>query len=190
MGFESISAFIESAGVFGDFFGDDAYTSRIIQLGLTVAFFMFAVVFCGIALRSAYAARRAHEEATDMLRSVQSYAVEVRQLAAQTERASLRAHNAGEEMSEGLSERINAVRFGEANADGETVADVEDETVENNESSVDAEGHAQAPEPENGETQSFAADVDSNEDASERLADATRAASEPRSLLSGMLRRR
>lgn len=140
-----------------------ALTPELALFALSVAFFGFSTAICAMAVKASAGARDAREDARLMMRTVQDYAVEMRQLAARTERSDYAAHAP----QEGLSERIQGVRVGARNDTEEANL-----TVEEGANDAEAEGSAD------------------NDDANARLADATRAATEPRSLLSGMLRRR
>ncbi len=101
-------------------------TTELGLLALTVTLLSASFVLCMLAFRAAGAAQKANIDAAQMLSSIEDYAVEVRSLTAQAERASLRFE---EQMSPlqanaGLSDRINSVRLGGA----EMVARI-DETV-------------------------------------------------------------
>lgn len=141
---------------------------------LSVVFFGFSTAVCAMAVKASSGARDAREDARVMMRTVQDYAVEMRQLSARVEEAEYAARglqDAGPQ--EGLSDRIHGVRVGAR-------ADTAEATLANAEPAVEPDAGAQNT-----------ADIDEGAgDANARLADATRAATEPRSLLSGMLRRR
>ena len=144
---------------------------------LSVAFFGFSTAVCAMAVKASSGARDAREDARLMMRTVQDYAVEMRQMTARVEQADFAAQGHGETAShEGLSDRIHGVRVGAR-------ADTAEATLSE---------EAPAVEQDNSVTENEAAIEDGadNDDATARLADATRAATEPRSLLSGMLRRR
>ncbi len=144
-------------------------TPELALFALSVAFFGFSTAICAMAVKASSGARDAQEDARLMMRTVQDYAVEVRQLAARAEKIDL----AAQAPQEGLAERIHGVRVGARNDTDEASL-----TVEEGANDHDAEAAYEAE------------DEAIKEDANARLADATRAATEPRSLLSGMLRRR
>ncbi len=148
-------------------------TPELALFALSVAFFGFGTAICAMAVKASNGARDAREDARLMMRTVQDYAVEVRQLAARAEKADLSGHASNNGApQEGLSERIQGVRVGARNDTEEASLTVEeaDDGVLADEAELEA--------------------IVEDEDANARLADATRAATEPRSLLSGMLRRR
>lgn len=143
---------------------------------LSVAFFGFSTAVCAMAVKASSGARDAREDARVMMRTVQDYAVEMRQLSARAEQADYAARGLQDaENQEGLSDRINGVRVG-ARADTAEAALTSEEPA--SEQDNDAQSDAAID------------DGAGDGDANARLADATRAATEPRSLLSGMLRRR
>lgn len=146
---------------------------------LSVAFFGFSTAVCAMAVKASSGAREAREDARIMMRTVQDYAVEMRTLTARAEQAdyAARGHQETQSAEEGLSDRINGVRVGARADTAEATLSVEDAPVEQGNSVSDNEA-------------AFDDGADSGDDATARLADATRAATEPRSLLSGMLRRR
>lgn len=170
---------------------------QIIVTVLTAIFLALAVAFFAASLKVSNSAFRARDEADAMLRNVQSYAVEVRQLAAQTERFSARlaagdaatakTSSTAEAANAKLSDRIRAVRVGSHPQTPE--ANVEFLDDEEPAATVEADG-ADAEKREPNEASAGDAPEPKDAAANARLADATRAASEPRSLLSGMLRRR
>ena len=165
MGFAEIVSMIEGF----DLPVVGALTPELALFLLSVVFFGFSTGLCALAVRAATGARDAQDDARVMMRTVQDYAVEMRQLAAQTEKFSQAAQNAsGHEPEERLTDRIRSVRVGSRYDTDEARVDVEAEEAANDEQ----------------------VDVEATDDANARLADAARAASEPRSLLSGMLRRR
>lgn len=137
-------------------------TPEFALFALSVAFFGLSTAVCAMAVKASSGARDAREDARLMMRTVQDYAVEVRQLTAKAENLNFAA---SQEPQEGLSNRLQGVRVGSRNDTDEASLTVEEGGTE-----VDAAG--------------------ADDDANARLADATRAATEPRSLLSGMLRRR
>lgn len=136
-------------------------TPEFALFALSVAFFGLSTAVCAMAVKASSGAREAREDARLMMRTVQDYAVEVRQLTAKAENLNF----ASNDPQQGLSDRLQGVRVGSRTDTEEASLTVEE---------VDAANDAEV--------------VD--EDANARLADATRAATEPRSLLSGMLRRR
>lgn len=158
-----------------------AVTPELALFALSVVFFGFSTGLCAMAVRAANGARDAQDDARVMMRTVQDYAVEVRQHAAQAEKFAL--SSGGD--PDGLSERIQSVRVGSRYDTEEAQVD-----VENGSSSVIQEDAADQVE-----TDAISEETDDDmdfidEEANARLADATLAATEPRSLLSGMLRRR
>lgn len=157
MNFEEVLAKVQSFEA--PFIGSMA--PEFALFALSVAFFGFSTALCAMAVKASTGARDAREDARLMMRTVQDYAVEVRQLTARAEKLEFAAQE--REPQQGLSERIQGVRVGARNDTEE--ADLSVEEVPAEEAVVD-------------------------EEATARLADATRAATEPRSLLSGMLRRR
>ena len=174
MGFEEFSALVQSVQlpVIG------YMTPELALFGLSVAFFGFSTVVCAMAVNAANGARDAQQDARLMMRTTQDYAVEIRQLASRAEKI----QHATLAHTEGLSDRIKGVRVGSRYDTEEADVDV-----------ADAET-AQAAIEENVDAAASAAVEDEpvaeEDDANARLADATRAATEPRSLLSGILRRR
>jgi|GEM_PF-2901911 len=188
-------------------------TTELGVLALTVVLLSASFVLCVLAFRAAGAARRAKNDAAQMLGAMEDYAVEIRQLTAQAERASLRFQERGPDyhhQGAGLAERINAVRVGPGlthnRADNAPESDMAGETSD--QSSVDQlPGHMElassdkaahqdesaAPQPETaftedeGDTQE---NVDEEGAVNERLASAAKAISEPSALLRGILRRR
>ncbi len=150
-------------------------TPELALFALSVAFFGFSTAICALAVKASSGARDAREDARLMMRTVQDYAVEVRQLTAKAEQADYSGQAHQDTAShEGLSERIQGVRVGSR-------ADTAEATL-----SDDDAANAEMTEGEEPDVDTVAV----NDDANARLADATRAATEPRSLLSGMLRRR
>ena len=190
------------------FWTDSVTMTWAALLAFAIVFFITAVGFSTAAIRSARRADNLRAQAQDMLNSVQNYTVEVRQLAAQTERASLRASaplEAGD-ASASLSDRINSVRVGDtpavpyASAEPATESTTEasdeasEETISTSESTGESEQQTPAlpAEPQDGPDMGdlHADETDAVDADSARLADATRAASEPRSLLASILRRK
>jgi len=163
MNFEDVLAKVQSFEA--PFIGSMA--PEFALFALSVAFFGFSTALCAMAVKASTGARDAREDARLMMRTVQDYAVEVRQLTARAEKLEFAARE--REPQQGLSERIQGVRVGARNDTEE--ADLSVEEVPAEEAAIEDEGVV-------------------DEDATARLADATRAATEPRSLLSGMLRRR
>lgn len=151
-------------------------TPELALFALAVAFFAFSAALCAMAVRAAGAARDAQEDARVLMRTVQDYAVEMRQLAAQTERG----RHADADMSAGLSDRIRSVRVGSRYDSGEAQVEVDDAQL--------AETDAEQTETASPAFLSNSTPADPANDA--RLAEAARAATEPRSLLANMLRRR
>ena len=121
---------------------------------------------CAFAMRAAYRASNSLSEAQAILRETKDRGVEMRQLAAQTERASLRLSEYPS--NESLSERIQSVRVDDGSSPG-------------TDSEIDNGGDAGETAPEL-----------SNEEAAteDSLSNAAKAASVPSSLLRGILRRR
>ena len=156
MKFDELAAMLASfeAPVIGDL------TPEFALFALSVAFFAFSAALCALAVKASSGARAAQQDAQLAMRTVQDYAVEVRQLAAKAEKLGL----AASEPQQGLSDRIQGVRVGARNDTEEASLTVEE-----------GDGEDAAP---------------ADEEANARLADATIAASEPRSLLSSILRRR
>ncbi len=163
MGFDEILSIIQSVEL--PLLG--AMTPEMALFALSVAFFGFSTAICAMAVSAANGARDAQADARLMMRTTQDYAVEMRQLAARAEKFE---HAAAASAQEGLSERIKGVRVGSRYDTDEADVDV-------------AEGDNAVAAADDG-------DAPADDDANVRLADATRAATEPRSLLSSMLRRR
>ena len=164
MGFDELLSIVQSVEM--PLLG--AMTPELALFALSIAFFGFSTAVCAMAVNAANNARNAQADARLMMRTTQDYAVEVRQLAARAEKFE---HAAAAASQEGLSDRINGVRVGSRyNTDEADVAIAEGE-----ENAVATADHG---------------DAAADDEANVRLADATRAATEPRSLLSSMLRRR
>ncbi len=196
----------------GDGFAAGLATTELGVLALTVVLLSASFVLCVFAFRAAGAARRAKNDAAQMLGAMEDYVVEVRQLTAQAERASLRIQDRGPDyhhQGAGLAERINAVRVGSGlrhnQADNVSEAGMADETSD--QSSVNQmSGHMEltsndkAAHDESGaaSTEMALADgdgktqenFDEEDVANKRLASAAKAVSEPSALLRGILRRR
>ena len=165
MGFDDILAMVQSVQM--PLLG--AVTPELALFGLSIAFFGFSTAVCAMAVSAANRARDAQADARLMMQTTQDYAVEVRQLSSRVEEFE---HAAAAAAQEGLSDRINGVRVGSRYDTEEADVDI-------------AEGDDVTASAEDSD-----ATEASSEDDSVRLADATRAATEPRSLLSSMLRRR
>lgn len=165
MGFDEVLSIVQSVEM--PLLG--AMTPELALFALSIAFFGFSTAICAMAVSAANNARDAQADARLMMRTTQDYAVEVRQLASRAEKFE---HAAAATSQEGLSDRINGVRVGSR-------YDTEEANVDIAEGDDDAAATA-----DDGDA------AVSDDDANVRLADATRAATEPRSLLSSMLRRR
>ncbi len=169
-----------------------AVTPEMAFFGLAIAFFALATVVCAMAISAAGRARDAQYDASQMLRTVQDYAVEVRQLAAKTEKLSL-AGAGGD--TETLTNRLNSVRVGSRHDAGEASVEVNEpapadtDEVVVAEEVVEAEEVAPASAADRNTPSKPAESSFLEREATARLAEATRAASEPRSLLSALLRR-
>lgn len=176
-----------------DFLG--ASSPEFLLFALSVGFFGFSAGLCAMAVRAALGVREAHDDARIMLQTVQNYAVEVRQLASKTEQVALR----GGDHEETLSERIRSVRVGSRLDSGEASVAIESNDEHAGEELV-ATSEDIAVSAVEGQSNHAAGDASGDdsggesdflkEEANARLIDANRAATEPRSLLSGLLRRR
>lgn len=193
MGFGELSEMLNAISVPGL----GAIGPETALFGLSVLFFGFSTGLCALAVRAASGARNAQDDTAQMLRTVQDYAIEVRDLASSTERASLAVTGEAAAAPESLKERLGSVRVGSRHDAGEAeIAMTPDDQVASDEVAPDdgaqkglgdetrdaaIDSSADATTPGNTET---------DNEANARLADATIAASEPRSLLASMLRRR
>ncbi|MEM8771027.1 MAG: hypothetical protein AAGD92_05175 [Pseudomonadota bacterium] len=180
-------------------------TPELVVFAASIAFFMFSASLCAFAVRAANSARTAEEDAGAMMRTVQDYAVEVRQLAAQMDRMNLAERSAlssepeASSANEPLSNRIKSVRVGSRYDAGEADVAIAEQSADSPSDeyaadSADADPVATVSQTdgsaEPADQELAAADAHSDDSAADRLQEATRAAAEPRSLLSGMLRRR
>lgn len=155
-------------------------------------------IACVIAARAASAARRHSAQSAQLLESVCDLTVEVRQLAAQAERASADAQsNAPDRQQDSsetsrLSNRIQSVRAGEAPfASGAPLAGEKPSVPQQGNS--DADEKAGSDDSRDIREPSLTAHGDNAPDnpvSNDHLASAARAASEPSALLRGRIRRR
>lgn len=164
-----------------DFLGSSTSALSPLVIGVG-AIAVMSLACCGFAMRAAHRASNSLSEAQAILRETKDRGVEMRQLAAQTERASLRLTE--HRSNESLSERIQSVRVDDGSSPGtdseiDNGGDAGETMSDANLADEKASDQEEAPELSNEE----AATEDS-------LSNAAKAASVPSSLLRGILRRR
>ncbi|MEM8936479.1 MAG: hypothetical protein AAGC77_08745 [Pseudomonadota bacterium] len=167
----------------------------IVYFAFAALLFAACITACIAAFRAANVAKEANASAGDTLIQVRDYAIEIRQLSAQAERASLKAQEA-EHIS--LRDRIDSVRVEDPTRPAGTEdnnaakAELKDYTgvvvpvqeAGDNDTLELTQGHA--VELSDSDPQPKKPDVADTQ----RLEKATRGASEPSALLRGMIRRR
>lgn len=158
------------SGLFG-VLGIEPSLATFFVFGAGILFFLSLLV-CVVAVRASHRASTILSESRTILSETRDASIEIRHLAAQAERASLRINETNSSAS--LSERIQSVRVDEnasANADGNDATDFVSADTTDAETTVSHDG-------------------DNTAEDEALLEKAAKAASEPSALLRSILRRR